>query len=177
MMRGQASLSPSGPKTNDAPTLAKSSSRVIRSPRYLNARWPHSFFRTSSAKTTCRLKPHITVFRSIALRLVDSRYGDPEDQHGARHRLRLGHAAEAGQQDRGECDGGAGRHHSQLSGRKAPDAGSTVRLGCHPVSTCTALAGHVTAPTTSACGRGGAPPSSIACAARPAASRSPFPSR
>ena len=40
MIRGHTTLSPSGPNTNDEPTNAKSSSRLMRPPSVWNTRWP-----------------------------------------------------------------------------------------------------------------------------------------
>ena len=177
MMRGQASRSPSGPNTNEAPTLAKSSSRVMRSPRYLNVRCPHSFLRTRSAKTTCRLRPHITVFRSIALRLVDSTYAIPRISTAPATGCALGTPPKLASSTADERHGGAGRDDRQLPGRETPDTGLGFKLGCHPDSTLSAACRHATVPTTSGCGTGGAPPSSIACTASAAASPRPFPSR
>ena len=72
MIRGHTVLSPSGPKTMLDPTDAKFSSWLISDPSVWNTRCPVVVFSTSSAKTICRLRPHATVRRSIARRLVDS---------------------------------------------------------------------------------------------------------
>ena len=71
MMRGHASLLPSGPNTNPAPTLAKSSRRLIPCPRAMKSCCPGVVLSTSSANSTCRLRPQATVRRSMAARLVD----------------------------------------------------------------------------------------------------------
>ena len=57
MIRGQTSLSPSGPNTKLEPTNAKSSSRLIAPPSVAKTRWPIAVFSTSSAKTICSPSP------------------------------------------------------------------------------------------------------------------------
>ena len=74
MIRGQASLLPSGPNTKLDPTNAKSSRWLITDASDWKRRRPASVFSTSSAKTICSPSPQATVRLSIARRLVEQQY-------------------------------------------------------------------------------------------------------
>ena len=76
MIRGQTTLSPSGPNTKLDPTNAKSSSRLITPPSVWKTCCPTAVFSTISAKRICSASPQATVRRSIARRFVDKRVGD-----------------------------------------------------------------------------------------------------
>ncbi len=74
MIRGQTTLSPSGPKTKLDPTNAKSRIRLITPPSVWKICRPIDVLSTISAKITCSDSPHATVRRSIARRFVESAY-------------------------------------------------------------------------------------------------------
>jgi hypothetical protein len=71
MMRGQTSLSPSGPNTMLEPANVKPRSQLITPPSVWKMRRPAAVFSTSRANTTCRVRPQATVRRSIARRLME----------------------------------------------------------------------------------------------------------
>src|SRR5262252_4975618 len=77
MTRPHTVPSPSGPNTNDAPTPAKPSSRVIASPSTAKTRCPPDVLSTRIAKTICRESPHATVVQLMARRRVEKAYAMP----------------------------------------------------------------------------------------------------
>ena len=74
MMRGHTSLLAERAEHEAEPTNAKERRRLTTPPSVWKTRWPTVVLSTIRAKRICSDRPHATVRRSIARRLVDSAY-------------------------------------------------------------------------------------------------------
>ena len=94
MIRGHTSLSPSGPKTKDEPTNAKSSSRLIAPPSVWNIRWPAPVFSTMQREQDLQREAPGDRPPVDGAPVGRQRVGDRQDDDQADERLQPRHAAE-----------------------------------------------------------------------------------